>query len=123
MVNLNTVIKFRRGTSTDWEIANPILQEGEPGFAIDTNVLKIGNGSTNWLDLPSLGSGGSGDKEVFNANTHLEFPPVGNVNVIYKAYEESLLYQWNESAKSYEQLQGTSIEDIELISGGNANYE
>ena len=122
MVNLNTIIKFRRGTNADWEFTNPILNEGEPGFAIDTNVLKIGDGVTPWNNLPLCGASGS-EKEVFNANTHLDFPTLGDVNVIYKAYEESLLYQWNESKKTYESLQSISIDDIELISGGNASNE
>ena len=45
-------IRLRRGTSTDWQNANPVLDLGEPGFEIDTGKLKIGDGSTPWNSLP-----------------------------------------------------------------------
>lgn len=44
-------IKLRRGTAAQWTSANPILAEGEAGFEIDTNQLKIGNGTDNWATL------------------------------------------------------------------------
>ena len=34
-------IKLRRGYLAKWEEVNPILAEGEPGWAIDEYVLKI----------------------------------------------------------------------------------
>lgn len=66
----------------------------------------------------------SGSESVFNADTHYDFPSIGNVNVIYKAQSEKMLYQWNPTKLSYESL-GTTVEvdidDIEQINGGNAN--
>jgi hypothetical protein len=44
----------RRGTAAQWATANTILGVGEMGFAYDTNVVKIGNGSTPWNSLPSI---------------------------------------------------------------------
>lgn len=65
-----------------------------------------------------------GSESVFNADTHYDFPSIGNVNVIYKAQSEKMLYQWNLTKLSYESL-GTTVEvdidDIEQINGGNAN--
>lgn len=49
----------RRSTSTEWEITNPILQEGElvvevPDSGVGTGLckFKIGDGYTQWNDLP-----------------------------------------------------------------------
>lgn len=53
---IKTTFKLRRGTSEAWERVNPILADGEPGFEIDTNVLKIGNGSTPYNELPVIGN-------------------------------------------------------------------
>lgn len=63
------------------------------------------------------------EKEVFNANTHLEFPALGNVNYIYKAYEEKKTYQWNDERQIYEALDEDvfDIESVEIIHGGNAD--
>lgn len=41
----------RRGMAEQWNIANPILAEGEIGLEIDTNRFKIGNGSSRWSAL------------------------------------------------------------------------
>lgn len=50
------LIQVRRGSSSQWVLANPILSSGELGFEIDTNKLKIGNGSDTWNDLKYIGS-------------------------------------------------------------------
>ena len=34
-----TTFKLRRGTMAEWDAKNPILSDGEPGFAIDKNIL------------------------------------------------------------------------------------
>ena len=48
---LNTQIRLKRGTAEAWARNNPILAKGEPGWATDTKVLKIGDGETHWNDL------------------------------------------------------------------------
>ena len=45
-------IQIRRDTKARWADLNPILAAGEPGFEIDNNRLKIGNGITAWNSLP-----------------------------------------------------------------------
>lgn len=52
-------ILLRRDTSASWSANNPVLSSGEPGFAIDTNILKIGDGSNPWNDLPELNPPGA----------------------------------------------------------------
>lgn len=48
--------QFRRGSAEVWEKNNPILKRGEPGFVIDENKLKIGDGVTPWNDLKYIGN-------------------------------------------------------------------
>lgn len=109
-----TTIQFKRGKASSWVTLNPILQPGEPGFEIDTGKIKIGNGVDEWLDLKYVGE----DKVlVVNANTHYDFPAIGDVNIIYKASQEKQLYQWNDTTFEYELLIDVSIyatkEDLE----------
>ena len=47
-------IKLRRGYLEKWEEVNPILAEGEPGWAIDAFILKVGNGVNRWSELPAI---------------------------------------------------------------------
>lgn len=48
---ITTRLSFRRGTKAKWETENPTLNEGEPGFEIESKRLKIGDGETAWNDL------------------------------------------------------------------------
>lgn len=51
---IKTTFQFRRGLAEAWQKNNPILARGEPGFVIDENRLKIGDGTTAWNDLDYL---------------------------------------------------------------------
>lgn len=51
------IFQFRRGTTAQWEAANPILLDGEIGLELTTAnlyVMKAGDGIRNWKDLPRL---------------------------------------------------------------------
>ena len=52
---MTTRIKFRRDTSANWEIANPVLALGEPGLETDTGKIKYGDGETAWNSLAHAG--------------------------------------------------------------------
>lgn len=58
-VILKTIIKLKRANADTWNSLNPILEEGEPGFVIDQNKIKIGDGITTWKNLPYLAGGES----------------------------------------------------------------
>lgn len=55
--------RFRRGTTAEWEYANPVLQRGEPGWDSEERVLKVGDGETSWNDLEGIVGGGEGGGE------------------------------------------------------------
>lgn len=44
--------RFQRGTSDRWTDLNPVLGPAEPGVETDTGRFKLGDGSTEWNDLP-----------------------------------------------------------------------
>ena len=49
-------IKLRRDTTVNWEAANPVLADGEPGLDTTTGLVKYGNGTTTWNNLPYSGT-------------------------------------------------------------------
>ena len=59
MANLEYVYKssflVKRGFAADWAELNPVLRQGEIGFIIDENAIKIGDGVTLWNELPVVG--------------------------------------------------------------------
>jgi len=54
----NNLITFRKGTSAEWSSANPVLALGEPGFDTTNNQIRIGDGVSNWNNLPVIGAQG-----------------------------------------------------------------
>ena len=74
---LNTTFKFKRGTAARWAELNLVLEQGEPGWAIDTYVLKIGDGVTPQNDLPAISGAKIQETDIQNAvNQYLEQHPV-----------------------------------------------
>jgi hypothetical protein len=48
-------LKIRRGTLAQWTTANPVPAAGEPCWESDTNVFRIGDGTTAFLSLAPIG--------------------------------------------------------------------
>jgi hypothetical protein len=44
-------IQMRRGTTSEWNSADPILNEGEIGYNTTLAAFKVGDGSTIWSEL------------------------------------------------------------------------
>ena len=61
-------IQLRRGLLNDLDKANPILKDGEPAFATDAKILKIGDGTTRWLNLPEFVSTNKLDTKKYVIN-------------------------------------------------------
>lgn len=63
-------IQVRRGTTTQWSSANPVLSEGEIGLNTSISQFKIGNGITPWSSLvyyPSISSVALQIQDAINA--------------------------------------------------------
>lgn len=53
-----TLIQLRRGTAAQWKSQNPILALGEAGYETDSQILKIGDGVTEYNSLrPTYANG------------------------------------------------------------------
>ena len=53
-------VTVRKGTSTQWELTNPVLLEGELGWESNTRMLKVGDGTTPWKELKVFETSGGG---------------------------------------------------------------
>jgi hypothetical protein len=111
-------LQLKRGTAARWATVNPILANGEPGFVYDTNKLKIGDGVTPWNELPYI----EGSTGIETVTTYMELPAIGNPSIVYRVIDEKTWYQYNATVRNYEAIMssGGSIENIEVIDGGNA---
>lgn len=70
-------IRFRRDTKAVWEQVNPILEEGELGFVLDSDPpsFKLGNGVDHWNDLePATGLRGPQGETGLQGEVGLQGP-------------------------------------------------
>ena len=54
-------IQIRRDNQSSWNTIDPILSQGEIGYSIDENRIKVGDGTSSWTQLAYLAS----DTEAF----------------------------------------------------------
>ena len=74
---VSTTFQFKRGLANAWERANPILAPGEPGWTLDTHVLKIGDGITPWKSLTAVSGVEIKEADIQEAvNKYLEEHPI-----------------------------------------------
>lgn len=74
---ISTTFQLKRGLASAWERANPILAPGEPGWTLDTHVLKIGDGVTPWNGLDSVAGAEIKEADIQKAvNKYLEEHPI-----------------------------------------------
>jgi len=90
-------IRLRRGSSVQWELSNPILLDGEPGYDTTTNYYKIGDGIRHWLELPWTtgvkGDSASVDSGVATVGTPGAPPEVRNVGTKQNAVFDFVIPQ------------------------------
>ena len=73
-------IQLRRDTAANWTRENPILSQGEPGFDLTANKLKVGDGVTAWAELDyASGAGANFDYSTLQEGL---FVPFGGVTSI-----------------------------------------
>ncbi len=78
----NIQFQFRRGTASQWTSANPTLAAGELGLETNTNLFKIGDGSTTWSNLAYgglQGPTGPGSGSAGGSNTTVQFNSGGSL--------------------------------------------
>jgi hypothetical protein len=108
-------IQLRRDTTANWANVNPILSDGEMGYDIVTNEIRIGDGSTAWTGLSGnvIGGGGGGGGGASTGDVTFS-----GINIIG---DDNLRLQPNVSATDgYVDIYLTGGPDIHIdSSGGN----
>ena len=91
---IKTTFQLRRGYEAVWKRNNPILASGEPGFVIDKNRLKIGDGETAWNDLEYFGGESIKIEEVTETVENLTNDVTEIINLLGDSEtENSLIYR------------------------------
>lgn len=75
-----STIQIRRGSNAAFNSVNPVLASGEPAFAIDVGILKIGDGVTHWTNLTPITSGNIGNYALLDSPHFTGIPTAPTAN-------------------------------------------
>jgi hypothetical protein len=91
-------VTVRKGTSTQWELTNPVLLDGEIAYITNTRMLKIGDGTTPFKELPLFEGAGSGVKSqwVHDGNVFPDAVKTGE-DALYHSQKQ--INKWNACAE------------------------
>lgn len=51
------IYQLRTGTAAEWNAADPVLLNGEPGYDTTNKILKLGDGKLCWSALKTTSKG------------------------------------------------------------------
>lgn len=115
MTTVKTTFQLKRGLLLRWETTNPILSAGEPGWAIDANILKIGDGIHPWTELPALTDIDLNEEEIQNAvNRYFEKHPI---NLVEASTINGNIRVDDEEVKVYDDVFETDILTVNALGG------
>jgi len=117
-------IQLRRDHSTEWTRVNPTLGQGEPGWEIDTNKVKYGDGVTEWNSLNySNQIGGAVDTDDVTEASNLYWTTARG-NAMVAAYQDDINTIGNIAASYFtgDGSQLTNITTDEVAEAANLYY-
>ena len=126
---IEQVFRLKGGEEVAVEYQNPLLERREPIIVYckdGITRMKIGDGVHRYNELDWIGGEQKDYQEqIVTFDDHFKFPIPGDNTLVYRAKNESVLYQWDDVDYRYEPLVNAdvdiSVDDIEIINGGRAS--
>lgn len=104
--HIKAIIQLRRARESEWIEVNPILRAGEPALSIDVMRVKVGNGTTDWVNLRYIDDTIDEQIKFVNSLDGL----VGKENQLYINKTDGTAYLWKEN--TFVEMESSSIEDL-----------
>ena len=93
---VKSTLVTRNDLAENWADKNPLLAKGELAIEIDTNLMKVGNGTDYYNDLPYLNRANNVDGALITRNENDEIT-LGNFGQSY--------YVWDSNTSSYNEVE------------------
>ena len=103
--HVKAVIQLRRATEQEWIELDPILRLGEPALSTDVYKLKVGDGVSNWSNIPYL-TGNTDSLQFITTTQGL----IGEEDCLYINTTNQTALIWN--GNDFEELESSSIDDL-----------
>ena len=107
-------IQLRRDTTANWNEIDPVLADGEPGYDIVTNQVRVGDGTTSWSGLSGNVIGGGGSvSQLTNGSLHATLNSDGQLVMPAAVYGVAL----DTTSTCVQSLNTNSYQDFGSLSG------
>lgn len=110
-------IRFRRGSYSEWQNSNPVLDVGEVGFITsgqDVRKLKVGDGVTAWNNLSFCEAKFPEDIiQLEDQNASNTPPTVGNIKELFQTIRNYLKWETTARSASIQSLSGATSAALE----------
>lgn len=127
---VDTKIQIRRGYSdgfagsipagqSKWSGVNPVLAQGEMGYEIDSNRVKIGDGLTAWNSLPYASNSPSEEFHYGVSGIGVDFPN-DEIRIAVTGIEHSQVNDWDEAVSGLLPSL-TGADGVEVVWSGSEN--
>lgn len=127
---VDTKIQIRRGYSdgfagsipagqSKWSGVNPVLAQGEMGYEIDSNRVKIGDGLTAWNSLPYASNSPEEEFHYGVSGIGVDFPNDA-IRIAVTGIEHSQVNDWDEAVSGLLPSL-TGADGVEVVWSGSEN--
>jgi hypothetical protein len=127
---VDTKIQIRRGYSdgfagsipagqSKWSGVNPVLAQGEMGYEIDSNRVKIGDGLTAWNSLPYASNSPEEEFHYGVSGIGVDFPN-DEIRIAVTGIEHSQVNDWDEAVSGLLPSL-TGADGVEVVWSGSEN--
>jgi hypothetical protein len=127
---VDTKIQIRRGYSdgfagsipagqSKWSGVNPVLAQGEMGYEIDSNRVKIGDGLTAWNSLPYASNSPEEEFHDGVSGIGVDFPN-DEIRIAVTGIEHSQVNDWDEAVSGLLPSL-TGADGVEVVWSGSEN--
>jgi len=127
---VDTKIQIRRGYSdsfagsipagqSKWSGVNPVLAQGELGYEIDTNRVKIGDGLTAWTSLEYASNSPNEEFHYGVSGIGIDFPN-DEIRIAVTGIEHSQVNDWDDAVSGL-LPSFTGVDGVEVVWSGEEN--
>jgi hypothetical protein len=121
---VDTKIQIRRGYSdsfagsipagqSKWSGVNPVLAQGELGYEIDTNRVKIGDGLTAWTSLEYASNSPNEEFHYGVSGIGIDFPN-DEIRIAVTGIEHSQVNDWDDAVSGL-LPSFTGVDGVEVV--------
>lgn len=106
------MIQFMRGSHDTLISNNPTLGSGQPAYELDTHKMKVGDGSTSYVDLPYIGDGAAAEYKLDAPSSLTGSSDIEQISISWQSPKDKYVVNEGEVATSSDEPAAVWEKDV-----------